>query len=63
MRWPLRLFNLCYTAAHGNKETLKISHRNSQETRADSIITREEDDFITRKESCGDEGAQIRGEI
>ena len=58
----LSTFDVCYTALHGNKETLKISHFNCQETYGDSIITHEEDDFITREESCGDEGAQIRGE-
>jgi hypothetical protein len=54
-------FNLCYTAPHGNKETLKLSHFNSQETRGASF-TDKESGFITYKES-GDEGHQISGQI
>jgi hypothetical protein len=51
---------VCYTAAHGNKETLKISQFNSQETSGDGdFIPHEEGGFITHKESGSDEGAQI----
>ena len=51
-------FEVCYTAAHGNKETLKVSHLNSQETSGDGFNTHEEGGFVTHKES-GHQGARI----
>jgi hypothetical protein len=52
---------VCYTAVHGNKETLKISHFNSQEAFCESFITDEEGGFITHKESGGRESAHSMG--
>jgi hypothetical protein len=56
-------FDVCYTAAHGNKETLKISHFDSQETSGDGFIAHKEGGFTTHQENGGHEGAQIGGEI
>ena len=54
---------MCYTAAHGNKETLKISHFNSQETLGDNdFIAHEKGGFTTHTQSGG-KGHQISDEI